>query len=167
MKIAIVGSRDYPNAKAVISYVEGIHPYDTVVSGGARGVDTTAEQAARFCGLSVEVFPADWKKHGKAAGFIRNKEIVDFSDRVVAFWDGKSRGTLNTIEYARRAGKPVEIHSSSAESTRKCTAHGSSVVDQRPAQGGVGPRPGAEGRTGSASGRAGGDPSPTQPRLFK
>lgn len=109
MKIAFVGSRDFPNEHLITEVMFGL-PVDTVVvSGGAPGVDTWAKEAAETFGLRTKIFPADWEKHGKAAGPIRNAEIVAFSDRVVAFWDGKSRGTLDTIKKARAAGKPVVI----------------------------------------------------------
>jgi nucleoside 2-deoxyribosyltransferase len=80
-----------------------------VVSGGARGVDLEAEGAARARGLAVQIFPADWDKYGKRAGFLRNQQIVDAADTVVAFHDGVSRGTLHTIGLAKAAGKPVRI----------------------------------------------------------
>jgi hypothetical protein len=89
VKVAIVGSRGY--------------------AGGARGVDSVAETAAKACGLVVKVYLAQWARHKKLAGFIRNSKIVDASDRVVAFWDGSSHGTADTVEKARIAGKPVEV----------------------------------------------------------
>lgn len=109
MKIAIVGSREYKNLRAVIEYVHQL-PSDTIViSGGARGVDATAESAARACGLEVEIHPALWDVFGKSAGFKRNHTIVAIAEKVVAFWDGKSRGTQHTILIARAACKQVEI----------------------------------------------------------
>lgn len=108
MKIAIVGSRDFPNMQLVIDYVKGLPPGTIVVSGGARGVDRTAAVTAHEAGLVVVEYRADWTK-GKGAGFERNRLIVAQADRVVAFWDGQSRGTLDTIEKARKAGKPVQV----------------------------------------------------------
>lgn len=115
MKIAIIGSREkYLAAPWIVKqqvreYVEDL-PRDTIiVSGGARGVDSYAEQAARGCGLPLTLFLADWATHGKAAGFIRNKLVVDEADRVVAFWDGESRGTANALKQARVLGKQIEI----------------------------------------------------------
>ena len=110
MKIAIVGSRDWPNAKAVIDYVNALPPDSVIVSGGALGVDTFAEIAAQKRGLEVEVYRADWAKYGKRAGMMRNADIVNAADCVVAFHYRASRGTANTINRARRAGKPVEVH---------------------------------------------------------
>lgn len=110
--IGIVGSRDFPWSEVVVAFV-GSLPDDTlVVSGGAPGVDTIAEQAARQRGLDVIVFPADWKGLGRKAGPIRNGQIVAAADHVVAFWDGASRGTLDTVAQALRAGKPVVVYGS-------------------------------------------------------
>lgn len=110
MKVAIVGSRNWQGQYQIGKYVESLPPDTEVVSGGARGVDMMAEHAARKRGLKVTVFLADWDKYGKAAGFLRNGQIVAHADKVVAFWDGKSRGTLDTIQKARAAGKDVEIY---------------------------------------------------------
>lgn len=108
-RVAIVGSRDYPYLGLVREFVNSLPLHVEVVSGGARGVDRTAEFAARARGLSVRSIPADWNTHGRAAGFLRNTEIVAAADEVVAFWDGRSRGTFDTINKARAAGKPVRI----------------------------------------------------------
>jgi len=110
--VAVVGSRDYPDREAVGRYMGEIAltAWDSViVSGGAKGPDSWAVADAEELGLHAEVFLADWPTHGKAAGFMRNTQIVERCDRVVAFWDGKSRGTLDTIQKAVKAGKPVLI----------------------------------------------------------
>ncbi len=109
MKIAIVGSRDYPDRARVEALVQDLPDDVVVVTGGAVGVDRWAESVARSRGLEVEVILPDWQRYGRAAGPIRNKAIVEAADRVVAFWDGRSRGTRSTIELARKAGKPVEV----------------------------------------------------------
>lgn len=108
-RIAIVGSRAYPRPSVVETFVAGLPAGAVVVSGGAPGVDSIAEHAARQRGLKVMVFRADWERLGRKAGPLRNAEIVARADRVAAFWDGRSRGTLNTIVQAVRAGKPVEV----------------------------------------------------------
>lgn len=109
MKIAIVGSRRYPHLGRVRDYINSL-PEDTViVSGGAVGVDEMAEITAKERGLETIIFRADWKRFGRGAGMVRNHDIVNAADKVVAFWDGKSDGTRNSIELARQAGKPVEI----------------------------------------------------------
>lgn len=104
MKIAIVGSRDYDRLDLVVAYVKNLPPGTVVVSGGARGVDRVAANTATSCGFPVVEYRADWTL-GKQAGFERNTMIVDQSDEVIAFWDGKSGGTLDTIRKALAAGK--------------------------------------------------------------
>jgi predicted Rossmann fold nucleotide-binding protein DprA/Smf involved in DNA uptake len=109
MKVAIVGSREYPNLSKVRAYIQSL-PIDTViVSGGARGVDKCAEKVAKSIGLQTEIYPADWHRLGKAAGIIRNQDIVYAADKVVAFWDGESKGTKNTIDTAKKLGKEVTV----------------------------------------------------------
>lgn len=115
-KVAIVGSRDYADLEAVREYVNAL-PVDTViVSGGARGVDRCAEEAAKARGMTTDIHRADWAKHGKAAGVMRNHDIVANADRVVAFWDGKSKGTAHTISLALQCDMDVEIIASRAAS---------------------------------------------------
>ncbi len=109
MKIAIVGSRDFRNFDMVNTYVNSLPDDTVIVSGGARGVDTCAEIAAKKRGLRTIIHPADWNKHGKKAGFLRNSDIVNDADKVVAFWDGKSRGTKHSIDLANIRGKQLEI----------------------------------------------------------
>ena len=106
-RVAIVGSRDYPRLEDVARFVALLPDNAVVISGGARGVDTAAEQAARARGLEVVVFPADWNTHGKQAGYLRNKDIVNACDWLAAFHYNASRGTAHSIELARKAGKHV------------------------------------------------------------
>ena len=105
MKIAVVGSR---TIKAV-----DIGQYlllgDEVVSGGAVGVDTCAAEYAKNNGLKLTVFLPEYELYGRAAPIIRNKTIVDYADKVLVFWDGKSRGTLSVIKYAQKTGKLCEV----------------------------------------------------------
>lgn len=109
MRVAIVGSRDYRHTYRIMAYIDTL-PLDTViVSGGARGVDSIAERHAQRRGLKTLIFPAKWSVYGKQAGHIRNKLIIDNADKVVAFWDGASPGTKNTIAQARFKHMPVEI----------------------------------------------------------
>jgi hypothetical protein len=109
VRIAIVGSRDYPDMRQVVRHVCSL-PEDTViVSGGARGVDTVAVETAKLIGLKTCVYPADWDRYGKKAGFVRNHTIVENADRIFAFWDGKSRGTSHTIWLARQEGKTIHV----------------------------------------------------------
>jgi len=79
-----------------------------IVSGCASGADALGERFAREHNLVVELHPADWERHGRSAGPIRNAEMADVADALIAFWDGKSRGTKSMIEIARRKGIPVK-----------------------------------------------------------
>jgi len=107
-RVAFVGSRDYPDMDEVRGMVQAYKDCE-VVSGGARGVDSVAVEEATRLGCPTKVFPADWDTHGKRAGAVRNQQIVDYSDMVVAFWDGKSKGTVITVDMARRAGKDCVV----------------------------------------------------------
>lgn len=113
MRVAIVGSRDYPHLEQVRQFVRALaqkYPQAEIVSGGARGVDQTAQDEGIQCGLTVTCFPAEWDKYGKSAGMRRNHDIIKCADKVVAFWDGKSRGTKHTIDTARKDGKQVYVY---------------------------------------------------------
>lgn len=80
-----------------------------IVSGGAAGVDKTAEELALARGMLTKIFLPDWENLGKRAGFVRNAQIVKEADEVVAFWDNESKGTAITIELTRKANKPLKI----------------------------------------------------------
>lgn len=107
--VAIVGSRKYPDLDEVKAYVNRLPDDSVIVSGGAEGVDTAAVEAAEARGLVSLVFLPDWPRFGKKAAYIRNDEIVRAADQVVAFWDGKSKGTANSIELAKEQHKPLMI----------------------------------------------------------
>jgi len=109
MRMAIVGSRDFKRLDKVRQFVEDLPLDTTVVSGNARGVDRTAEDAARLRRMRVISIPPQWDTYGKQAGFVRNREIVDHADELVAFWDGTSRGTAHSIKLARVKGIPILV----------------------------------------------------------
>ena len=105
MKIAVIGSRDI-NVADIGKYIaDG----DEIVSGGAVGVDTCAAEYAKKNGLKLTVFLPQYERYGRAAPIVRNKQIVDYADKVVAFWNGSSKGTLSVIKYAQKTGKACEI----------------------------------------------------------
>jgi hypothetical protein len=105
MRIAVVGSRDYADLEVVRQFIREQERSTVIISGGAKGVDTEAVNEARRLRMNYEVYLADWQRHGKSAGPIRNRTLVEKADIVAAFWDGKSRGTKSTIDMARNAGK--------------------------------------------------------------
>lgn len=108
-RIAIVGSRDYPHPDKVREFVkqlaEQYGPGLTIVSGGARGVDTIAIDEAINCGLQIHIWRPNWGKHGKRAGLRRNYQIVADADHVVSFWDLESAGSAHTIRISRDRDK--------------------------------------------------------------
>ncbi len=114
MKILIAGSRTITQYPALFNFwhktpYEWRHPEPTIISGCASGVDTLAIFLAESLQLDCIKMPANWKKHGKAAGFIRNKEMVDLCDVALILWDEKSRGTENTIKLLKAAKKQYEL----------------------------------------------------------
>lgn len=107
MKVAVVGSRSIDNVD-ISRYL----PPDTdlIISGGAVGVDTLAEEYADKKGIKKLILYPDYELYGKSAPLIRDKLIVDHADLVIAVWDGNSSGTEFTISYAKRRGVPCEIY---------------------------------------------------------
>jgi hypothetical protein len=80
-----------------------------IVCGLAKGADTSGKEWADCHDIPVTFFPAEWKKFGKSAGALRNREMGNYADVLLAFWDGKSRGTKHMIDYMRYLGKPVFV----------------------------------------------------------
>jgi len=111
MKIAIVGSRGFDDYEYFCEIIDPIvkGKSATFVSGGARGADSFAEDYANEHGLAMIVFPAEWDKHGKAAGFIRNITIWDNAELGVAFWDGESKGTAHSFGLAKKQKKDLLV----------------------------------------------------------
>lgn len=115
LKVLVCGSRSITDRSAV-AYAMHNAPlsYAEILHGGARGVDLSADWIAKNSNIPVRIFLPDWQEHGKAAGIIRNREMVEEADAVIAVWDGKSRGTKYTIDYAKEQGKPVYIYKARA-----------------------------------------------------
>ena len=112
MKLAIIGSRDFNDYDMLVDFLwryKDSENIDSIISGGAKGADLLGKKCAKDIGFHYVEFLPDWEKYGKAAGFIRNSQIVDACDEVIAFWDGKSRGTQDTITKAKKAKKPTFI----------------------------------------------------------
>ena len=102
MKVIIAGSRgieDYSQVKLAIELSQFY--VSEVVSGCARGVDKIGEYWAKKHDIPIKRFPANWKS-GKMAGLIRNIEMANYADALIAVWDGQSRGTKHMIECAKR-----------------------------------------------------------------
>jgi hypothetical protein len=119
MRVLVCGSRNWANIELIRETLvkeclddKEFGPHDcTVIDGCAHGADALGYTCAMELGCNTHRFPADWNKYGKAAGMIRNKQMLveGKPDLVLAFWDGVSRGTKNMIELAQKAGVPVKI----------------------------------------------------------
>lgn len=108
MKLAVVGSRTFNDYKILKEKLNQIHervPITLIISGGARGADSLAEQWAKENKIETLIFYPDWNKYGKKAGYLRNEQIIQACDAVVAFWDGKSKGTEMDINLAEKYKK--------------------------------------------------------------
>lgn len=103
------GSYVCDDLSEVYDFVESLPPDVTIISGGAVGVDSAARIASKAFNLKYIEFPAEWKRYGTSAGFIRNYQVVSECDCVVAFWDGKSKGTAHATDYAKKIGRHVII----------------------------------------------------------
>ena len=110
MKVVIAGSRDITDYDILLKAIKEC-PFEIteVISGRARGVDTLGEKYAEDYGLKLHLFPADWKKYRNAAGPIRNAQMADFADVVLCVWDGKSSGTKDMMNQAKKRGLPLYV----------------------------------------------------------
>jgi hypothetical protein len=110
MKVIVAGCRYLTKYEYVEEAIETApHLITELVSGKARGVDTLGEVWAKRNNVPIKSFPADWDKHGKAAGHIRNAQMGDYADALIAVWDGHSPGTRHMITYMHKLGKPVFV----------------------------------------------------------
>ena len=110
MRVAIVGSRHFSDPAHVVDYVKSLPARASIITGSASGVDAAATKAAREKGIPVQVIPASFEEladPSKSAA--RNQRLVDACDVLVAFWDGSSKGTRNTVERALDSGKEVHV----------------------------------------------------------
>lgn len=117
LKVIIAGSRtleDYSKFCFIVG-PEILQLYTSpsmsieIVSGGARGIDTLAVKFAKQHLHPYKIMRADWDAFGKSAGYIRNKQMADYADVLIAVWDGKSKGTENMIEQMQKLNKKVII----------------------------------------------------------
>ena len=104
MKLLIVGSRTITDFD-----LEGhVQPnVDLIISGGAKGIDTVAEQYADAHGIEKLIIRPEYEKYGRAAPIKRNEKMVETADEVLAIWDGRSNGTKYTLDHARKKGKII------------------------------------------------------------
>lgn len=118
-RVIIAGGRDFNDYFLLKDSVRAIiSKYDSpvkIISGTCRGADRMGEKFAYDTGIEVERFPANWNDLGKRAGFVRNAEMAKYACEdnnvgiLIAFWDGKSKGTKHMIEIARKNGLSVYV----------------------------------------------------------
>jgi hypothetical protein len=112
MNIIIAGSRNFNDYNLLKSSCDNLLTQFTnieIVSGTARGADKLGERYAREKGYDIKQFPANWDKFGKSAGYIRNDEMAQYADMLIAFWDGTSKGTKHMIDLANKRGIKVLV----------------------------------------------------------
>ena len=107
MKVAVIGSRGL-----IVNDLGKYLPENTteIVSGGAKGIDTCARNYALSHDLKLTEFLPEYNKYGRGAPLKRNLQIIEYADVVIAFWDGKSRGTKYVIDNCKKQGVQVDVH---------------------------------------------------------
>jgi len=112
MKIIIAGARlftDYSLLKINCDKILSLQNEIEIVSGTANGADKLGEKYAKEKGYLLKKFPANWDAYGKSAGYKRNEEMALYSDALIAFWDGNSKGTKHMIDLAKKHGLKVRV----------------------------------------------------------
>lgn len=112
MKIVIAGGRDFNNYSVLKSCLDSMRQevqINEIVSGNARGADELGETWAKANYIPIKLFPADWDRYGANAGFIRNAQMGEYADGLLAFWDGNSKGTAHMIKTMKFANKPYVV----------------------------------------------------------
>lgn len=115
MKYIVAGGRDFNDFLRLFDVLDKFaneHKLRTVISGCASGADTLAIKWAKDndCWCLLEKMPADWNTYGKSAGAIRNQQMAQVGDGLIAFWDGRSHGTKDMIEKATRCSLEIHIY---------------------------------------------------------
>lgn len=110
MRVAVIGSRSFNDYELVKKVLDTIKDSITlIVSGGCKGADLLGERYAKENNIETLIFLPEWDKYNKAAGYIRNKLIIENADLVIAFWDGKSPGTQHSFKLAKELNKTIHI----------------------------------------------------------
>lgn len=111
-QVIIAGGRDFTDYELLCRKCDKLfwnkRP-TAIISGMARGADSLGARYARENGIPVLEFPADWEGLGRRAGMVRNLQMLDAADAVVAFWDGESKGTGHTIREAMKLRLPLRV----------------------------------------------------------
>ena len=115
-KLMVCGSRTITDEKFVFSKLDeyfALHKDLAILSGGARGVDAIGEKWATLHNVPIEFFLPDWKKYGRGAGIVRNKQMVEAADYAMIFWNGTSKGTKSVIDLCQKMQKEFVVYLSS------------------------------------------------------
>ena len=107
MRVAVIGSRGL-QVNDLGKYLPD--EVTEIISGGARGVDTSAREYAMEHGLKLTEYLPEYDKYGRSAPLKRNITIIESTDLVLAFWDGSSRGTKFVIDNCKKLNIPVKIY---------------------------------------------------------
>lgn len=121
-KIIIAGGRDFDDYDYLIDSCDKVlNQYDNIelVGGGAEGADAMGKHYAELRQYNYKQFYADWDKYGKAAGPIRNKQMAEYGNVLIVFWDGKSRGSANMINQAKKFNHYIYIFNYQSPSNKK------------------------------------------------
>ena len=112
MKVIVAGSRDFNDYALLASRLDfylSKQPDVTIISGGARGADTLGERYAKSHNLKLDVYPANWDRFGKSAGYRRNVQMAEVADACVVFWNGTSKGSKHMIDIAIKHNLKLRI----------------------------------------------------------
>ena len=115
MRIVVAGSREYKDYDVVKGFIDTCicelqnHKEIIILSGGARGADMLGLRYAAENNLKTQMYRADWKRYGRAAGPKRNEQMAKECDVVICFWDGKSHGTKSMLDYAQKYNRKVYV----------------------------------------------------------
>ena len=112
MKVIIAGGRTFDQYDLLCKtcdHMLSLQKEVEIVSGTANGADKLGEKYAKEKGYSIKQFPADWDTHGKKAGYMRNQQMAEYADALIAFWDGESKGTGHMIRLAEQHGLKIKV----------------------------------------------------------
>jgi hypothetical protein len=113
MKVIIAGGRNFNDYEKLCSYCDYLLQNKDdieIVSGTAKGADKLGERYANERGYPIKRFPADWGTFGNRAGYLRNEEMAEYGDALIAFWDGESKGTQHMIRIASKKSLEIRIY---------------------------------------------------------
>lgn len=118
-KVIVAGSRNFDNYELLKEKMDfflkskidkgKLNFSVEIVSGTARGADQLGERYAKERGFALKQFPANWNLYKKRAGYVRNKQMRDYADACVVFWDGKSLGSKHMIDLAKEGNMPIRV----------------------------------------------------------